>query len=85
MSYKVPIVTTDVDFAREVCGDCALYFRQGDLNEVCEKILLVDSHRNVMRDNCQKQIEKVSGTWSDSASTLIVEMEKFQQNDSLPT
>lgn len=33
-----PIVTTDLDFAHDVCGDCALYFMRSDPMDAAKKI-----------------------------------------------
>lgn len=47
MAMCLPIVTTDLDFARDVCGDAALYFRPGDVHQAAAHLIraLTDSQR----------------------------------------
>jgi glycosyltransferase involved in cell wall biosynthesis len=37
-SMKRPIVTTDLDFARDVCGDAAVYFNSGSSEDAANRI-----------------------------------------------
>ncbi|MBI2824167.1 MAG: glycosyltransferase [Planctomycetia bacterium] len=45
MAMGLPIVTTDLDFAREVCGDAALYYRPHDAGAAAECVLRLLSDR----------------------------------------
>lgn len=38
MAMGVPIVTTDLDFAHDNCGDAALFFRSNDIEDAAAKI-----------------------------------------------
>ncbi|WP_394210635.1 glycosyltransferase [Enterovibrio calviensis] len=43
MSNSVPILTSDFDFSRDVCGDVALYFDPFDSDDILEKINILFS------------------------------------------
>lgn len=38
MQFQTPILTSDMDFAREICGDAALYFDPWDVRAICAAI-----------------------------------------------
>ena len=40
LQYRLPIVTTDLDFARESCGAAAEYFPPGDVDRAIERLRL---------------------------------------------
>lgn len=59
MAMKRPIVTTDFDFAREVCRDAAVYFNPFSYKEAAEVILGVVSNeelRNNLIENGSKRL-----------------------------
>ena len=74
MHYRTPIVTSDLDFAHEICGASALYFDPSDVQDMCEKILQVGENVDAMRKNCAKQILKVSGDWKSAGQKLASEI-----------
>ena len=39
MKMRKPILTSNLDFARDVCGDAAMYFNPLDPNDIAEKII----------------------------------------------
>ena len=45
MLFKVPIVTTDISFIREVCKDAALYYDPLNPHSAAEKILEIVSNK----------------------------------------
>ena len=50
MHFGVPILTSDMDFAREVCGEAALYFDPHVPKSICQAIC-------TLRDNVEKREE----------------------------
>lgn len=46
MAHNLPIVTSDLDFAHEMCGDLALYFNPFDVESVGQAILALQSISN---------------------------------------
>jgi len=50
MKMKVPIITTDMGFARTVCGEAALYYKPTDAGDAVNKILALNSDKNLQSD-----------------------------------
>ena len=38
MSHGLPIVTSDLPVCKEILGDFGLYFKNGDINELAQKL-----------------------------------------------
>lgn len=45
-----PILTSDLDFAKTVCKDAALYFNPTDANDIIEKIMLLIGNSELQKD-----------------------------------
>lgn len=61
MAMKKPIVTTSLSFARNLCGNAALYFDPLDAQEAAEKIIKVYQNANLRRlltDEGTKELKK---------------------------
>lgn len=52
MAMGLPILTTDFDFSRDICGDAALYFNANNAKEAAYKII-------ELIDNLDKRIELI--------------------------
>jgi glycosyltransferase involved in cell wall biosynthesis len=49
MKSEKPILTSDLDFARNICGDAALYFDPLDASSIADNILLIRNDLNLRR------------------------------------
>lgn len=49
MKMEKPIVTTDLGFARSICGEAALYFRPGDAQSAAQQIAHLFQNESVQR------------------------------------
>lgn len=61
MKMKIPILTSDYSFTRDVCHDAALYFNPLDEKDIMQKIKeLMNNHelKNKLIDNGEKQLMK---------------------------
>ena len=68
MFHKKPIITSDYDFAHEVCNDSAFYFDPFDPRDMLEKILLVKSNRDDVKNkinNGTRQLSKIP-SWEEN-------------------
>lgn len=74
MAFGCPVLTSDLDFAREVCGNAALYFDPWNVDSLLDSIQtlradpalatrLVESGRQVFASN--------SVSWQQNAATLV--------------
>jgi glycosyltransferase involved in cell wall biosynthesis len=50
---NTPIITTDLDFARDICSDCALYFKYSDPVDAAKKIYAILTDANLYTDLVQ--------------------------------
>lgn len=71
MYHKIPILTSDLDFAHSVCKDAALYFDPLSPNSI------IDSMKDMVMNNRETEFAKKGSdtlnsmaTWSDSAKII---------------
>ena len=70
MHFGLPILTSDLDFARYVCGDTAVYFDPWDTEDVVEKILLLKNTPPLQKELVQKGKIRVSTFYKNWGSIL---------------
>jgi glycosyltransferase involved in cell wall biosynthesis len=70
----IPVITTDFDFSREVCGDAALYFKQNDLGGALRAIdrLLNPDVRNRLAENAKNRRRMFSHDWHDVIDSIFL-------------
>tara|TARA_B100000579_G_C22775906_1_gene826539 strand:+ start:84 stop:1226 length:1143 start_codon:yes stop_codon:yes gene_type:complete len=64
MKFKKVIITSDMDFSRETCGDAAIYFKANDYIDAAQKIIramLDQNFSNKVVKNIDNQIKKFPG------------------------
>lgn len=54
MQMKIPIITSNLDFANNICGDAALYFNPLDPNEIADKIITLAENNELYFDLISK-------------------------------
>jgi glycosyltransferase involved in cell wall biosynthesis len=59
MQFGTPILTSDMDFAREVCGDAALYFDPWNASALCEAVQRFRATPELSRDLVQRGKERM--------------------------
>lgn len=78
MRFRRPILTSDFDFAREVCGDAAIYFDPRDPADMCEAIerLRDDAAlRDGLIEAGRRQFESYVRDWDSIVAEAIGEFE----------
>lgn len=78
MCYGVPILTTDLDFARYICGEAAVYYDPWQQGSFLEKLLMLKSSpqtRNRLIEAGREQLKKFSSTWNDVVKAAMKEIE----------
>ena len=80
MYYGLPILTSDLDFARGICGDAAIYFNPWNCDSICKAIEKIRDDKQLMeilKIKGQKRIKTFFRSWPEIISRAIVEIENL--------
>ncbi len=80
MSFGVPILTSDRDFARSICDSAAQYFDPLDPGSICAAIRRVIDEPGRSEELVhagRARLGVISKSWDDIAADLLVELEAF--------
>jgi glycosyltransferase involved in cell wall biosynthesis len=84
MALGVPIITSDRDFAHEVCGDAAVYVDPTDPAAVATAIAsLADdpARQEVLIERGLARADAESATWDESAAAMLAALERRSARD----
>ncbi len=83
MQFKKPIITTDFNFTREVCGNAAIYLSEKKVDDWVEAIIELSINNNLKKDliyKGTKQINKFPSSWDIiSRKMKIIFQELYEQ------
>ncbi|NOY00123.1 MAG: glycosyltransferase family 4 protein [Verrucomicrobia bacterium] len=77
MHFGLPILTSDLDFAREVCGDAALYFDPWDTSSIKDAILKIRNDPELadnLRAKGKARLDEMQRSWDEIATELLQEL-----------
>ncbi len=77
MKYHLPIITSNLDFAKEVCEDAALYFDPNSITSVKETIIKLKNNKNLQKKLIEKGNERFKTfpkTWDEVVKIIINEI-----------
>ncbi len=80
MHFRCPILGSDLDFERGVCGDAALYFNPWDVNDICDKILMLKNDPDLqcsLVENGMMQQAKQPSSWDEIGTNVIRKLESL--------
>jgi len=80
MHFETPILTSDLDFARGICGDAALYFDQTSPVAMKDAILELKNDvelANNLRRRGREHLESMYTSWTEIGSNLMNELEQL--------
>ena len=60
MKMKTPIITSDLGFARSICGDAALYFAPRDAESAAQQITQLADDAALRRDLCERGTKRLA-------------------------
>jgi len=86
MLYGVPIFTSDLDFAHEICGDSAFYFDPRDATSILNTIKDAFDNQGAIEEKItqgKKQLEKML-SWEQVANKYIEIIEKGRPSQGCP-
>ena len=79
---KKPIITTDLEFARGLCGDCAIYYDALSAEDAAEKIYLLASNVDKQNELISKgllQLKKFDSYKDRSHKTIEACLDVYKQ------
>ena len=82
MHFGLPILTSDLDFARYICGDVALYFNPWDAGDIAQKIAEIRNRPLLRKELVNKERQRVSKffkTWEQITNSVIEKLERLHQ------
>ena len=75
LAYGLPILASDLDFARETCGDAAVYFDPWDQREIKDRIVELSGDPGLQEQLTAAAAERSSRmkslTWRDIATGIL--------------
>jgi len=79
MGFGIPVFTSDLDFAKEVCGDAAFYFNPHDENSIYKVIDSAFSNQEIINKKIQvgKEIVNSRRSWEQIAKDVILKLEEL--------
>jgi glycosyltransferase involved in cell wall biosynthesis len=77
MHYGLPILTSDFDFAREICGDAAIYFDPWDNDSMIDAITSVSAKRDTLIGNGYDRLHQCYMSWDTIGEKMISILEEL--------
>jgi glycosyltransferase involved in cell wall biosynthesis len=80
MHFGLPILTSDLDFARYICDNAALYFDPWNPRDIAEKILLLKNNpdiRSQLLEAGKSRITTFYKSWDEIVSDVVEELERL--------
>ncbi len=83
MHFGLPILTSDLDFAREICGEAALYFdpwNTSSMRDAIQKIKNTPDHAHELRAKGRARLDRMQRSWDEIAINVLGELDKLVQS-----
>ena len=74
MHFQAPVLTSDLDFARDVCGEAALYFDPWDTRSIKNAILRLKNDPSLTETLVARGRERLQTTfksWDEIAADMV--------------
>lgn len=75
MFHEIPILTSDLDFAKTICGNGAVYFEPFDPKSILDSMILLDDkeYSNKLTNVAKAKLDQMP-KWEESAKLIINEI-----------
>ena len=80
MHFRCPIITSDIDFARYICGEAALYFDFWDIDDIADKICVLRDDLQLRKKLILAGNTRLSGffcEWDEIVGKTITRLERL--------
>jgi glycosyltransferase involved in cell wall biosynthesis len=87
MQFDCPVLTSDLDFAREICGEAAIYFDPWNVDDMCEAVLRLRNDpalQQNLRLKGRERLMRVFPSWQEITAEALRTMTKLVDNTELP-
>ncbi|HVL00842.1 MAG TPA: glycosyltransferase [Dongiaceae bacterium] len=73
MQFGIPILTSDRDFAQEVCGDLAIYFQPDSVESIRQAIDRLGSIEKSQdfTERCRERLADLGSDWTQNVNQLV--------------
>jgi len=80
MTFSKPILTSNLNFAKEICKDSAWYFDPYSANNILETIVKCFSKHNERKNKIKigKQIAKNAPTWKENCNFIFKSLKEYK-------
>ncbi|XPS85070.1 putative glycosyl transferase, family I [Desulfosarcina variabilis str. Montpellier] len=78
MHFGLPIITSDLDFAHDVCGDAAYYCNPWQVKGIRDAILTLKNSKSLRQELVQKGRRRLQGIdrpWDDIVASALADIE----------
>lgn len=80
MNCGIPIIAANTTCLPEIAGDAAIYCNPFDVNDIAEKMLLVNSNSIIREDLANKSLERSDYfDWDIAAAKVEIEIKKIEE------
>lgn len=87
MHFGLPILTSDLDFAHDICGEAAMYFNPWSAASICSAILSLKKNPEIAQSLRLKGIERINKmgmSWDRIASEVLSQLYPAVENSKTP-
>ena len=79
MKFNIPILTSNFDFAREVCNNAALYFDPININDIKTKILSLSQQRPFLIEYGKIRYNSFNSNWDLISKQILSRLTELKQ------
>lgn len=87
MQYRCPILTSNLDFARDVCGDAAIYFDPWNIETMKDAVLKLKNHpqlREQLLHVAEQRMRDIFRSWDDIVAAAMVQLRALVAGQPVP-
>jgi len=77
MHFRLPIVASDYDFSREICGDAAIYFAVYDTRSALYALIKAKNQCQLLVNKGVERLKLFSMSWDSVVSKLLLSVEEI--------
>lgn len=87
MKFDCPVLTSNLDFAREVCGDAAIYFEPWNVDDMCEAVVRLRDEpaiQHQLRSQGRERLTQMFPSWKEITAEALRNLTALVHGDIIP-